>query len=176
MYLKSSPHGPRTSWRDGRPANKGDKAVHQLHWEQDSPQYKNTFWSHLLCLFSVTYIGKCSVSIRTYHNNFTVLYGFVQFFSKFGKVVNFCSKTAFYTLKHFWISKFFSKNYSTIGFVGIVTTPLDFWWQFILDFVKKGFNFLIKNEYFPPNIMNCVLLVLWAISIVRTFTFSTKCL
>jgi hypothetical protein len=92
----------------------------------------------------VTYIGNCSVSIGTYHNNFTVLYGFVQFFSK---------------------------NYSTIGFVGIVITPLDCWWQFILDFVKKGFNFLMKNEYFPLNIMNCVLLFLWAISIVRTFTF-----
>jgi hypothetical protein len=35
--------GPKTSWRDGCPANKGDNEVHQLPWEEDSPQYKNTF-------------------------------------------------------------------------------------------------------------------------------------
>jgi hypothetical protein len=35
--------GPRTSWRDGCPANKGDKEVHQFPREEDSPQYKNTF-------------------------------------------------------------------------------------------------------------------------------------
>jgi len=43
MPLKSSSQGPRTSWRDGCPANEGDKEVHQLPWEEDSPQYKNTF-------------------------------------------------------------------------------------------------------------------------------------
>jgi len=39
MHLKSSSQGPRTSWKEGCPANK----VHQLPWEEDSPQYKNTF-------------------------------------------------------------------------------------------------------------------------------------
>jgi hypothetical protein len=43
MHLKSSSQGPRTSWKEGCPANKGDKDVHQLPWEEDSPQYKNTF-------------------------------------------------------------------------------------------------------------------------------------
>jgi hypothetical protein len=43
MPLKSSSQGPRTSWRDGCPANKGDKEVHQLPWEEDSPQTKILF-------------------------------------------------------------------------------------------------------------------------------------
>jgi hypothetical protein len=43
MHLKSSSQGPTTSWRDGCPANKGDKDVHHLPWEEDSPHTKILF-------------------------------------------------------------------------------------------------------------------------------------
>jgi len=80
----------------------------------------------------------------------------------FGKVVNFCWKATFYTLKHVKISKVFSKKYIKFGFVGIVNTHLNCSWYFIIDFATQRFQFSIKGyEYFPPNIINCVLIFAW---------------